>query len=460
MVSTRNFVDYRNKLILAPMVRVGTLPFRLLSLRYGADIVYTEELIDWKLLKTTRKINEVLGTVDFVDESDGTIVFRTCAEERERVVLQIGTSCAERALQVGKLVEGDVAALDVNMGCPKEFSVKGGMGIALLNNAENAKNVLKTLVAGLSIPVTCKIRIFSDIEKTIALVKEFEEIGISAIAVHGRTRQERPRHKVHADMIQKVVENLNIPVIANGGSNEIKTHEDIFKFKSSSGASSVMIARAAQWNPSIFQDAPLLPLDDVIKELLKLSILFDNSPSNTKYCIQMMLRELQETPRGKKFLECQTLEEICEIWELGAYCREKQLEYQERGSIGRRNVIPGKLLQKQDTDEPAAKKIKMDDDVIERNVAFFRTHYEDVRELPKSILHAHALRNFKPIPVYQTQQQDRLFRTVVAFDKKKYSSLYWEKNKRFAEQGAALVCILNLGLIDEEVLIKKGSILQ
>lgn len=83
-----------------------------------------------------------------------------------------------------------------------------------------------------------------------------------------------------------------------------------------------------------------------------------------------------------------------------------------------------------------------------------------VRDLPKSILHAYAVKNFKLIPVYRTQQQDRLFRTVVEFEKKKYSSLYWEKNKRFAEQGAALVCILNLGLINEEVLIKKGSILQ
>lgn len=50
-------LDYRNKIILAPMVRVGTLPMRLLALRYGADIVYTEELIDWKLQKTTRRIN-------------------------------------------------------------------------------------------------------------------------------------------------------------------------------------------------------------------------------------------------------------------------------------------------------------------------------------------------------------------------------------------------------------------
>lgn len=151
-------------------------------------------------------------------------------------------------------VENDVAAIDINMGCPKEFSVKGGMGIALLNNAENAKNVLRTLVTELSIPVTCKIRIFPDIERTISLVKEFQAIGISAIAVHGRTRQERPQHKVHADMIRKVAESLDIPVIANGGSNEIKTHDDIFKFKTLSGTSSVMIARAAQWNPSIFRD--------------------------------------------------------------------------------------------------------------------------------------------------------------------------------------------------------------
>lgn len=50
-------LDYRNKIILAPMVRVGTLPFRLLASRYGANIVYTEELIDWKLLKTTRRVN-------------------------------------------------------------------------------------------------------------------------------------------------------------------------------------------------------------------------------------------------------------------------------------------------------------------------------------------------------------------------------------------------------------------
>lgn len=55
-------------------------------------------------------------------------------------------------------VENDVAAIDVNMGCPKEFSIKGGMGAALLSNVENAKKILETLTANVRIPVTCKIR--------------------------------------------------------------------------------------------------------------------------------------------------------------------------------------------------------------------------------------------------------------------------------------------------------------
>jgi tRNA-dihydrouridine synthase 2 len=197
---------YRNKLILAPMVRVCTLPMRLLALEFGADLVYTEELIDWKLMKCKRKVNSILGTVDFVDPSDNSVVFRTCDKEKGKVVLQIGTASAERALQTAKLVENDVAAIDINMGCPKEFSVKGGMGVALAANIDNAKDILTTLVNNLKIPVTCKIRIRKTTEETIEHVKELVSTGISAIGVHGRTRDERPQHKPHPGM-----ENSQLP---------------------------------------------------------------------------------------------------------------------------------------------------------------------------------------------------------------------------------------------------------
>lgn len=100
----------------------------------------------------------MLGTVDFIDEQDGCIVFRTCPLERQQVVLQIGTADPQRALRVAKMLENDVAAIDINMGCPKEFSLKGGMGAALLSDPERAKAILTTLVENVKIPVTCKIR--------------------------------------------------------------------------------------------------------------------------------------------------------------------------------------------------------------------------------------------------------------------------------------------------------------
>lgn len=71
-----------------------------------------------------------------------------------------------------------------------------------------------------------------------------------------------------------------------------------------------MLARAAQANCSIFSPHGLKDLDLIIKEYLKYAVDYDNAPSNTKYCVQNILKELQETPRGKKFLECQTLEQI------------------------------------------------------------------------------------------------------------------------------------------------------
>lgn len=104
-------------------------------------------------------ISEVLQTVDFIDKFDGTIVFRSCERERGKVVLQLGTANAERALKVAKMVEDVVASIDINMGCPKGFSLKGGMGAALLVDPEKAKAILSTLVQNVRIPITCKIRL-------------------------------------------------------------------------------------------------------------------------------------------------------------------------------------------------------------------------------------------------------------------------------------------------------------
>ncbi|XP_044267711.1 tRNA-dihydrouridine(20) synthase [NAD(P)+]-like isoform X2 [Tribolium madens] len=455
MTKTTEKLSYDNKIILAPMVRVGTLPMRLLALDYGADIVYTEELIDWKFLKSIRRENDVLGTIDYLDKSDGSVVFRTCQRERNKVVVQLGTCDPQRALKVAKMIENDVAGVDINMGCPKEFSLKGGMGAALLRQPDKAKSILSTLTQHVNIPITCKIRVFESVEETLDLVKELVSTGISAIAIHGRTKAERPQHPNRNGTIKIIAENISIPVIANGGSKEIEKHQDIFKFKEECGCSSVMIARAAEANCSIFRKQGLLDIETVIEQYLKYAVDYDNSPSNTKYCIQNILKELQETPRGKKFLECQTLEQICAIWDLADYCRKKQLQFHAQGILSRREITP-------DMFSPKAKKMKtdLDEDVIEMKCAFIRVNYPEDPDLPKSKIIAYCGKHKFDLPKYKTINEDKLFRAIATFQGKKYSSSYWEKNKRFAEQGAALVLACSLGLVTKEELIKDGSMLE
>ncbi|XP_012289246.1 tRNA-dihydrouridine(20) synthase [NAD(P)+]-like isoform X2 [Orussus abietinus] len=428
-------LSYRDKIIMAPMVRIGTLPMRLLALDYGADIVYTEELIDWKLLRSIRRENEKLQTIDYVDRTDGTVVFRTCAREKNHVVLQIGTSDAGRALQVAKMVHNDVAGIDVNMGCPKRFSLTGGMGAALLKQPEKAKGILKTLVEGSKVPISCKIRVLPTVEETLALCEILISAGISAIAVHGRTTEERPQHPNRIETLRKIAEKLRIPVIANGGSRDIETHKDILKFKEESGCSSVMIARAAEWNCSIFKKDGVLPMEQVIKDYLKCAVDYDNPPSNTKYCVQNILRDLQETPKGRRFLDALTLQQI---WM-------KEKEYQANGGLlGRYNL----LITADETEGGKSTKRKYEDeDVTSINCAFLKNSYSSDAELPKTRLSAWAWRHKKEVPSYKTWKEEKLFRSVVCVDGRKYGSSLWEKNKKRAEQSAALACLYSLGLI-------------
>ncbi|PFH36115.1 dihydrouridine synthase (dus) protein [Besnoitia besnoiti] len=240
---------YRGKWILAPMVRIGILPFRLECLKYGADLVYTEETIDHKLVNSVRTFNEDFGTTEFVHKTEKTCVFATCLEERGKVVLQLGTSNAARALRAATAVSQDVAAVDVNMGCPKSFSIKGGMGAALLKTPLIATDILKTLRRNLDIPVTCKIRLLDTIQQTIDFARLCENCGIEAIALHAREVHERPSHRAHWDLFPVVRSSLSIPLIANG---DFLASRDVSVFQDKVGADSLMFARGAMWDPSIF----------------------------------------------------------------------------------------------------------------------------------------------------------------------------------------------------------------
>ncbi|XP_056665966.1 tRNA-dihydrouridine(20) synthase [NAD(P)+]-like isoform X2 [Monodelphis domestica] len=409
---------YQGKVILAPMVRVGTLPMRLLALDYGADIVYCEELIDIKMLQCKRVVNEVLDTIDFVAPNER-IIFRTCERERNKVVFQMGSADAERALAVAKLVENDVAGIDVNMGCPKEYSTK----------------ILSTLVKGICKPVTCKIRILPSLEDTLNLVKRIERTGVAAIAVHGRKKEERPQHPVHCDIIKAIAEAVSIPIIANGGSHDhIKVYSDLDAFRQVTSASSVMVARAAMWNPSIFRKEGLQPLEKIMQEYIKYAVRYDNHYTNTKYCLCQMLREQLETPQGKKLHAAQSAQEICEAFELGSFYEKITAELAAKGA-----TLQNKA---QEEDDQAG-----DTDVIRMAVKFDKRQYPP-QITPKMCLLEWCRKEKLAQPVYETIQRpvDRLFCSVVTVSERKYRSALWDKSKKLAEQAAAIVCLRSLGL--------------
>ncbi|KAG0613157.1 hypothetical protein M758_6G080900 [Ceratodon purpureus] len=315
-------LDYRDKHVLAPMVRVGGLPFRMLAASYGADITYGEEIVDHKMVRCRRVENETLGTVDFVESGSNDVVFRTCDAEKGRVVFQVGTADAVRCLKAATLVANDVAAFDVNMGCPKSFSTSGGMGSALLSKPELIHDILTTLKRNLNIPVTCKIRLLKTYGETVELARRIEKTGVAALAVHGRRVPDRThRDPAKWDGIREVVSALSIPVIANG---DVLEYDDFRRIKDATGTSSVMVARGAMWNASVFRPEGPLFWEDVKREYVRKCIEWDNDVRWTKHTLKEMImhHSCLEFAEGKALYRCKTLADIADMYELGSYYNE------------------------------------------------------------------------------------------------------------------------------------------
>ncbi|KAG9286522.1 hypothetical protein G9A89_014688 [Geosiphon pyriformis] len=283
------------------MVRVGTLPMRLLALEFGADSN---------------------GSIEYVDPDSKFVCFQTHPTEKSRLIFQIGTSDPHLALQAAMIVRQDVSGIDVNCGCPKKFSIQGGMGAALLSNPVKLKDILANLVQNCGLPVSCKIRILDEKEKTIELCKMIESTGVSAITIHCRTRNERPKDPGHWDIFKTVLEHVkSIPIIANG---DICTRDDITRLKDLSGLNSFMIARAAKNNVSIFRKDGLLPLHDVASLYLKKAIECDNYFPNTKYTLTQMYSENSKDPQYHAILKAKSYENLCKIYGLEPFSVEIQ----------------------------------------------------------------------------------------------------------------------------------------
>lgn len=284
-------VTYAGKLCLAPMVRSGELPTRLMALKYGADLVWSPEIVDKKLIQCRRVENKKLATTDFLDSANK-VVFRTHpASERGRLIFQIGSANPDLAVEAATVVAGDVDGIDLNCGCPKSFSTHSGMGAQLLTNPDVLVLILKNLVEKVGkvyhIPISVKIRLLdaADPEPSLTLIDRICKTGVANLTVHCRTKSMRNREPPIRSFLPQIIETVhanNVSFVLNGA---IRTRQEFVSLQATYGSRiGAMIAESAESNPTVFLMTPR-PWGKVVKEFIEIASEFDNHPSNTKYVL-------------------------------------------------------------------------------------------------------------------------------------------------------------------------------
>ncbi len=228
----------KNNLVVAPMAGVTDRPFRQLCKKLGAGLAVSEMVTSNSLLygseKTRRRANHE-GEVDPIS------------------VQIAGADPAMMAEAAKYNVDNGAQIIDINMGCPAKKICNVMAGSALLKDEPLVSQILKAVVAAVDVPVTLKIRTGWDLNNrnAIQIARMAEDIGIQALAMHGRTRACAYKGDAEYDTIATVKQAINIPLIANG---DITTPEKAKYVLDYTGADAVMIGRAAQGRPWIFRE--------------------------------------------------------------------------------------------------------------------------------------------------------------------------------------------------------------
>ena len=228
----------RNQLILAPMAGVTDRPFRQLCRRLGAGLAVSEMVTAdtslWGSKKSLRRLDH--------------------QGETGPVAVQIvGTDPQKMAMAARINVDRGADIIDINMGCPAKKVCRVAAGSALMRDEKLVGEILQATVGAVDVPVTLKIRTGWDHQQrnAVKIASIAEQSGVAAVAIHGRTRADRFTGEAEYDTIREAKQQLSIPVIANG---DIDSPQKAKQVLAQTGADAIMIGRAAQGRPWIFEE--------------------------------------------------------------------------------------------------------------------------------------------------------------------------------------------------------------
>lgn len=228
-------LEFNHIAFLAPMAGIADLAFRELCVQYGAAYTVSEMVSSKGLTMGDKKSAQLL----------------TLGNDRPAGVQIFGDDPEIMAKAAVKCLDFNPDIVDINMGCPAPKIAMNGGGASLMKKPELAYEITKAVVQAVDIPVTVKIRKGWDEESVnaVEMAELAEKAGASAVAVHGRTRQQMYSGNVDYDIIAQVKKAVGIPVIANG---DIKDEQSAAIMLEKTNANAIMIGRGALGNPWVF----------------------------------------------------------------------------------------------------------------------------------------------------------------------------------------------------------------